>query len=221
MGTVHSGNRSMWCPESPLWLSSRVMVGRWIHPWAPDAKPICYKGRMMPALPISPSCPRLGATYSHPGASSSVEWQHWASDCDNPGTAQRWGWHGSWSAPATAAHSLGGLATEAAGCSRGLGTPTPEPGRDRGYPSSRSLQPTWTAERVHPTWPLTLTTHTELRPWAPFLKPGPGTWVRLEQSRKERKTEETPPNLGPEHLKASLNHHSNCWHFPSNWLLDA
>lgn len=91
----------------------------------------------------------------------------------------------------------------------------------RGYPSSRSLQPTWTAEQLHLTWPLTLTTHAELRPWAPFLKPGPGTWVQLEQSRKEGKTEETPPNLGPAHLKASLNHQSYCWHFPSDLLLEA
>lgn len=91
----------------------------------------------------------------------------------------------------------------------------------QGYPSSISLRPTWTAEQLHLTWPLTPTAHTELRPWAPFLKPGPGTWVQLEQSRKERKTEETTPNLGQAHLKASLYHHSYCWHFPSNPLLEA
>ena len=196
MGTLHSGNRSVWCPESPLWLSSRVMVGRWIHPWAPDAKPICYKGRMMPALPISPSCPRLGATYSHPGASSSVGWQHWASDCDNPGTAQRWGWHGSWSAPATAAHSLGGLATEAVGCLRGLGTPTPEPGRDprvsiqqksTTHVDSRAAAPDMTFGTDHTRWAQALGSFLKIWAWGlgptGAIQEGEKNWRNITKSR--------------------------------------
>ena len=199
----------MWCvhwipqvstvlPKSTLWLSSWVTVGRWIHPWAPDAKPICYKGRMMPALPISPGCPCLGATYCHPGASSSVGWQQWASDCDNPGTAQRWGWHGSWSAQATAAHSLGGLATEAAGCSRGLGTPTPEPGTDPRVSiqhkfttnvDSRAAAPdmTFDTDRTH--WAQALGSF--LKTWAWDLGP---TWTIQEGEKNWRNNTKSGPS---------------------------